>query len=75
VTPLGKRLDEIERMLAKIERDVADYRPDPLKMTDAECAEEWHRLCHLHPPGSWRPRPLSPEEEAAIITEWRRLTG
>jgi hypothetical protein len=50
-TALDKRLDEIERMLAGIERDVADHRRDPFEMTDAECVEAVHKLCHLHPPG------------------------
>ena len=42
-------------------------------MTAAECVEEWHRLCDAHLPGSRRL--LTPEEEAAIIAEWRRLTS
>ena len=43
-------------------------------MTDSEAVEEWRRLCHLHPPGMVLPK-LDPEEQAAIIAEWRRLTG
>jgi hypothetical protein len=74
VSPIDKRLGEIERILAGFEREVVAWRPDPHEMTDAEAVEEWRRLCHARPPGSWRPK-SDPAQEAAIVAEWRRLTG
>ena len=74
-TALERRIAEIERLLAELAPKSTDHQRDPFEMTDAGCVEEWRRLCPLRPPGSWRPRPLSAEEEAAIIAEWRRLTG
>jgi hypothetical protein len=74
VSPRDKRLCEIERLIAEVERGGVAVRPDPFEMTDVACAEEWHRLCHLHPPGWSRPK-LDPEEEAEIVAEWRRLTA
>jgi hypothetical protein len=61
-------------MLAGIERDVADHRRDPFEMTDAECVEAVHKLCHLHPPGWSRPEP-DPEKEAEVVAAWRELNG
>jgi hypothetical protein len=72
VSPIDKRLGEIERILAEFEREVVAWRLAPRDLTDAEAVEEWRRLCHLHPPGWSRPK-LNPDEEAAIVAEWRRL--
>jgi L-cysteate sulfo-lyase len=45
------------------------------ELTDAECVEVWRMLCKAPAGGRDQRIHVSADEEAAIIAEWRRLTG
>jgi hypothetical protein len=47
-------------------------RRDPATLTDSEAVEAWRHLAKLRIPP---PPPFSPEEDAAILAEWRELTA
>jgi hypothetical protein len=69
---IDRRIAELERLLAEIDRDEGAPRPAPHEMTDQECVDAIRRLCKLPVE---RPRAMDPEEEAEVIAEWRRLTA
>jgi hypothetical protein len=73
VSPLDKRLGEIERLLAKVERDWAGHRLDPFAMTDAEAVEACRWFNTARRGDGWQPRRTTPAEEAAMVAAWREL--
>jgi hypothetical protein len=74
VSPLERRLAAIEAALAGIARGVeVDERPAH-ELTNAECVEQWHRLCRRQVVGGPLP-PASPEEEAETVRQWWEMTS
>jgi hypothetical protein len=48
-------------------------RRDPSTMTDSEAVEAWRHLAKRQ--GARPPPTFSPQEEAALVAEWRELTA
>jgi hypothetical protein len=72
VSPILRRIAEIERLIEQA--TAADPCERPVhELTDTECAMEWRKLCHRQV--GPRPEPMSPEQEAELVRQWRELTG
>jgi hypothetical protein len=72
MSPIEKRIADLERMIADLEPAPPADWPDPSEMTDAECVKAWHRLAHSRPP-SGVSTDLDPEQEAEVARMWREL--
>jgi hypothetical protein len=60
------RIAEIEARIGMIETPTSPIT-DIASMSDAECVDQWRRLCHRPTP---KPKPYPPAEEAAIVAAW-----
>jgi hypothetical protein len=67
-----QRLADLERAVADAAICVVAAEKPVHLMSDAECVEEWCRLCRLPIPPPPEP---DDDERADILHAWRELTG
>jgi hypothetical protein len=73
VSPIMRRILEVERMIEQAIAADPCARPAH-ELPDAECVEQWHRLCRRPVVGDrLPPEPASDYERDQFLAIWREL--